>query len=172
MKVLAFVTVLALAFASPQFSMTITPTERDVFEAIGGFCEGVGLDLEVQQFQACITDAIQIGTDLYQAVEDFERKTPDGAEDGIKMVGTAMEAIPAAISACKSGFEPELEKVESVLAVFKSPSKVVYDVGKSLLVNGHEIWHQIDDAVHQYKADNFFTFGKDIGEAVAECFNS
>jgi hypothetical protein len=72
------------------------------------------------------------------------------------MIGAAMESVPDAVNACKTGFEPELAKVEAVLAIFKSPTKVVYEVGKSLLVNGHEIWHQIHDCVDQYHDGNFF----------------
>jgi len=53
---------------------------------------------------------------------------------------------------------------------FSNPWSFAYHVGKDLLVNGVQIFHEVEDAVDQYEAGNFKGFGQDIGKALAQVF--
>ena len=61
----------------------------------------------------------------------------------------------------------QLKKLEAMLKEFKDPKSFAYHVGKDLLVNGTNIYHQISDAVTQYKAGKYEAFGEDIGDSLA-----
>lgn len=53
-------------------------------------------------------------------------------------------------------------------AVFTNPWSFVYHVGHDLVVNGVQIFSEVEDSVSQYKAANYGAFGEDIGEALAK----
>ena len=55
-----------------------------------------------------------------------------------------------------------------MVEIFASPITFVFHVGKDLLVNGVQIFHEIEDATAQYKQGNWEKFGIDIGEATAK----
>jgi hypothetical protein len=44
----------------------------------------------------------------------------------------------------------------------------VYEVGKNLIVNGDNIYDEISTAIADYKASNWFGFGKNIGLALGK----
>ena len=54
--------------------------------------------------------------------------------------------------------------------VFEHPFTLIYDMSKSLIVNGVDIYHKIDDALAAYKRSDYFNFGRYIGEAMDEVF--
>jgi len=54
--------------------------------------------------------------------------------------------------------------------IFEHPFKLVYHMGKSLILNGVEIFTLIAEAVRAYHEDNFFDFGKFIAEALDVVF--
>lgn len=75
--------------------------------------------------------------------------------------------VKPAITDCK-GVVADLEKLEKMAAIFESPTSFIYHVGKDLIVNGSQIYHEIDDSVTQYKNQNYEKFGEDVGMALAK----
>merc|ERR1712046_90033 len=61
-------------------------------------------------------------------------------------------------------------KLETIIATYTSLPAFAWHVGKSLLVNGVEIYHDIDSAITDYRASNWEKFGEDIGDASAKVF--
>lgn len=53
-------------------------------------------------------------------------------------------------------------------AAFSSPTAFAWHVGKDLLVNGVDIYHEIDTAVGDAKSGNWKDFGFNVGEAAAK----
>ena len=51
---------------------------------------------------------------------------------------------------------------------FSSPTAFAWHVGKDLLVNGIDIYHEIDTAVSDAKSGNWKDFGFNVGEAAAK----
>lgn len=50
--------------------------------------------------------------------------------------------------------------------VFAHPLTLIYKVGKNLIVNGIDIFKKIAQALIAYGAQDYFTFGQHIGEAM------
>lgn len=57
-----------------------------------------------------------------------------------------------------------------MVAVFDSPLSFAYHVGKDLLINGVDIYHDVDTAVTDYKNQNWDDFGYHVGHAAAKAF--
>ena len=55
-----------------------------------------------------------------------------------------------------------------MVAIFNSPASFVYHVGKDLILNGRQIYHDVDDSITQYDNKSYEAFGKDIGDALAK----
>ena len=50
---------------------------------------------------------------------------------------------------------------------FKSPLSFAYHAGKDLLVNGKDIYAEISGAITAYDAQDYQTFGHDVGKALS-----
>jgi hypothetical protein len=53
-------------------------------------------------------------------------------------------------------------------AIFSSPASFAYHVGKDLIVNGRQIYREVNDGIKQYENKQYEAFGEDIGEALAK----
>ena len=53
-------------------------------------------------------------------------------------------------------------------AIFDSPTSFAYHVGKDILVNGVQIFQEIETAVADYKSQKWEDFGYTVGEATAK----
>ena len=54
--------------------------------------------------------------------------------------------------------------------IFTHPFSLIWQVGKSLIVNGSDIFQKIENAINAYKRGDYFEFGKNIGFALSEVF--
>jgi hypothetical protein len=54
-----------------------------------------------------------------------------------------------------------------MMAAFNSPKTFAYHVGKDLLFNGVNIYHEVTDAVTHYRAGKYEDFGEDVGTVLA-----
>ena len=128
-----------------------------------GALEAEGFD----DIEKCITDIETVVTDAEAAVKDFEGHSPAQIEDGLKQVAGAIMAIKSGMSDCSS-IKADWVKLEAMAAVFSSPETFAFHVGKDLLVNGVQIYHEIDAAVTDYKSGQWEQFGENVGEAAAK----
>ena len=55
-----------------------------------------------------------------------------------------------------------------MVSIFESPVSFAYHVGKDLLINGVEIYHEVDTAIGDYKVGDWNGFGYNIGKAAAK----
>jgi len=85
------------------------------------------------------------------------------------MMGTIAESISNDLQNCEA-VEPEFEQLIAMAEQFKSPWSFAYHVGKDLLVNGVEIYNDIDGAVTAYNGSDYKTFGTDVGDALHAVF--
>lgn len=67
-----------------------------------------------------------------------------------------------------SSLTADWAKLEAMSAIFKSPSSLAYHVGKDLVVNGKDIYHEVDTAIADYEAGNWADFGENVGMAAAK----
>lgn len=54
--------------------------------------------------------------------------------------------------------------------IFAHPFQLLWQVGKSLVVNGKDIFDRIHTCVECYKNGQFYDFGKNLGMALSEVF--
>lgn len=54
-----------------------------------------------------------------------------------------------------------------MVKTFDSPLSFAYHVGKDILVNGVQIYGDINDAITQYNNKAYEPFGEDVGKALA-----
>jgi len=70
--------------------------------------------------------------------------------DGVKEVGLLLNAVKKGMTDCTE-FKADWAKLAAIAAVMSNPSSFAYHVGKDLLVNGVDIYHEIKTAVNDYK---------------------
>jgi len=134
---------------------------------VGGMLKGA-IDAEgFSDINSCIADAEVIFKDAEEAVKDFESKDVSKIIDGVKKVADILSEVQKGMSDC-SHLKADWEKLAKMAAVFSSPTTFAYHVGKDLMVNGVDIFGEIQDAIAEYKQGNWEKFGVDIGEAVAK----
>lgn len=145
-----------------------TPDPQGVLEIVEGVLVGLATDVGIQDLVNCITDVETIGEDIYQAVLDFQTKTNDGIKDGLKEMGLALQVIPDAIAQCKSAATNDVQKIKNALAVFEHPITLIYDIGKALLINGSDIFDEINTAISDWNNNEWYNFGLNVGLALGK----
>jgi len=134
---------------------------------VGGMLKGA-LDAEgFDDITQCIHDASEVFTDAETAILDFEKGDIDHVIDGVKQVGLMLQAVKSGMSDC-SHIKADWERLAQMAAIFASPASFAYHVGKDLLINGKDIFHEINTAVADYKAGQWEDFGINVGEAAAK----
>ena len=130
-----------------------------------GLLEGAA-EAEVPDVMTCIHDGETLISEIETTYADFKKETFDGVKAGIEMIGTIVTSITTDVQDCSAGIHG-IEALVHIAEGFSSPWSFAYHVGKDLLVNGVEIYHEVDDAIAQYEAGDFKAFGVDIGKALA-----
>ena len=110
-------------------------------------------------------DLYTAGADLVQAVELFEKQDAQSVLAGLKLLGQAIELIPDACTECQTALN-DAKRLYEMIANFKSPLSFAYHVGKDIIVNGVQIYKEIDRAITDYKGSNWRQFGYDCGYAL------
>jgi hypothetical protein len=78
-----------------------------------------------------------------------------------------LKTVKAGMQDCSS-LKADWTKLEQMIAIFDSPTSFAYHVGKDLMVNGVDIYHEIDTAITDYKTALWYDFGVNIGKATAK----
>lgn len=63
---------------------------------------------------------------------------------------------------CKAAVD-DVEKIVNMIKSFTSPLSFAFHVGKDIIVNGRNIFHEIETAVDEYKVRNFRSMGFYVG---------
>lgn len=67
-----------------------------------------------------------------------------------------------------SSIKADWQKLSGMVKSFSNPTAFAYHVGKDLLVNGRDIYSEINASVADYKQEKWGDFGYQIGEAAAK----
>lgn len=116
--------------------------------------------------EKCLTGGEKILGEVVEAVKDFEEKSASGAAAGLKVLAQVVKDISAEVQTCE-GVTADWKRLEAMVTAFDSPLSFAYHVGKDLLVNGVQIYGDINDAVAQYNNKAYEPFGEDVGKALA-----
>ena len=142
-----------------------TLSTSDVELIIEGILMGA-IEKTLPDAATCIKDIETTVNDVETAVADFKKETFNGVKAGIEMVGTVVKQLSTDLTDCKK-ITDDVSELEKMAKNFSSPWKFAYHVGKDLIVDGTQIFHEIDDAIKQYDAAEYYKFGEDVGTALS-----
>jgi len=134
---------------------------------VSGVLKGALHAEHFDDINTCIADAEHVFTDAEGAYEDFKAGGAGKVIDGMKELADMMKTVKAGMSDCSS-LTADWAKLEEMIKVFNSPTSFAYHVGKDLLVNGKDIFSEIESAVTDYESGNWEDFGYQVGEAAAK----
>ncbi|CAD8099315.1 unnamed protein product [Paramecium primaurelia] len=141
---------------------------KDVYLIVKGVVEGVQVDdhVEVKEIVSCLNDSEALIDNIVKAIQNLETQTFDGVKEGIKLIGIAIQQIPDAITACESGSEEMValsKLLTNMLEQLRNPWTFSYKIGYNLIVNGLDIYQEINTAIKDWKSEIYEDFGKQIG---------
>lgn len=165
MRTNSILTILAASIAIS----TATLTKGDIAHIVEGVLSGIIQDEHFSGLEDCIQEVEVVDEDFKNAVNDFEKETFEGIKEGLALVGQAVRLIPTVVSECKAA-ETDLTKMIQLAEIFEHPLQLVYRVGKNLILNGIEIFKEINKAVNSYQAGKYYDFGYALGTAMDEVF--
>lgn len=141
-----------------------TPSSKDLVAIIQGLSEGFGLTLE----EECISASEDGLEKLSKAIELMEKKTTIDMMEAMRLVAEAFEKDwPEAAKACSST-KDEFNKILAALEILEHPKKFAYHVGHDLMINGVDIYKNVNDSIGHWKATEYHDFGFSLGTAMSE----
>ena len=136
-------------------------------QIVEGFLEGA-FDAEgFTDLDKCIKDANTIVSDASEAIHDFEQKDISDISAGLGKIADMIKVIQSSMSDC-GHVTADISSMADMVKSFSSPTAFAWHVGKDLLVNGVDIYHDIDNGIKDFKSQSWNNFGKDIGNASAK----
>merc|ERR1712083_175820 len=75
------------------------------------------------------------------------------------------KGLPADLKACKA-VESDIVQFVNAFKSMATPTSFAFHVGKDLIVNGANIYHEIYASVNDFKAQKWGDFGVNIGTAL------
>ena len=150
-----------LAETAPQFSL------KDAEQIVMGILEGAVKAEGLDNINNCIKDAETIYTDVKDGVVLLKKGDAADELNGLKDIAAGVFKIKDAVTDCE-GVVADFEKLGEMAAIFSNPWSFAYHVGKDLILNGVDIFHEVEDSVTQFESSNYEAFGVDVGEALAK----
>lgn len=155
----------ALLLANVQ-AKDLTST-KDVIEGLKGFLEGAIQAEGLDNIETCIKDAEALVVDAEAAYGDCTVHDLSHKVKCTKDIAVLTGAAKHAITDCKN-IKGDVKKLEAMAEIFASPTSFLWHTAKDLVVNGIDIFHEVQDAMKAFKAKDFKTFGLQMGEATAK----
>jgi hypothetical protein len=146
-----------------QYKMDVIKLEQ----IVDGILRGA-LDAEnLTDISTCITDMDKVFSQTEQAVKDFSAGGASNILAGLKEIGGVLQTVDVDMKDCSKAKE-DWPRLEALAKVFESPKEFAYHVGKDIMVNGKDIFHEIEASITDYKAEQWEQFGLDVGTAAAK----
>merc|ERR1712151_1409878 len=128
---------------------------------VTGFLEGAigGVDFPLR----CLRDVKRLVKEVKTTVSDFEGHK---YVSGIKEVATIAGELGSDLQDCEGAEQEGKDAADALIKLFHEESgwKVAFTVGKNVLVNGVDVYHDITGAISDYDSSNWENYGKDIGD--------
>merc|ERR1712151_776969 len=137
-----------------------TFSEANAEEFITGFLEGAigGVDFPLK----CLRDVKRLVNEVETTVSDFEGHKYVA---GIQEVATIAGELGSDLQDCTSAEQEAQQDAQHLIDLFNQESgwEVAFEIGKNVLVNGVDVYHQITGAMDDYSNSNWESFGTHIG---------
>jgi hypothetical protein len=136
-------------------------------DIVEGFFKGA-FDAEgFIDMDTCLSDSNTIVADATEAVEDFMKKDISDITAGLQKIANMVSEVGTAAKDCAS-IPSDVKKMEDIVKNFNSPAAFAWHVGKDLLVNGKDIYNDINSGISDFHSKNWNHFGQDIGNAASK----
>lgn len=153
---------------------TLTKTEEQVdldriklVAIVQGVLKGALNAEGFEDINSCIADAEHVFSDAEGAYADFKAGGAGKVIAGLEELADLLKTVKAGMSDCSS-LTADWAKLEEMVKVFDSPTSFAYHVGKDLLVNGKDIYAEIEAAITDYEGAQWEAFGEQVGMAAAK----
>jgi len=127
-------------------------------------------DVLLEEIQACLKDLDLVLHEADLGFRDIDSRSFDGVRLGLKEIGTSFKDLPYAISECKpeSLYYAGIIKYGSDALI--NPKSLSYEDGKTIAINGKEIYDEIMQGVEHWKAQEWHDSGVYVGKALIKLF--
>jgi len=116
---------------------------------------------------SCLGDTERTIEDLNAAYHDLSKRTFSGTADGLVDLGHALEDLSHALEDCKS-VTTLWSTINNWAHTFTNPISFAYHVGSDILINGSDIYNDIEGAISTWENGQYEQFGEDVGDAPAK----
>lgn len=127
---------------------------------IRGFYEQGGVRIE--DVQACVGSGKGAVTDFIGGVQLIATRDPKQVQEGLRILGMALQILPDAMRECGKAVA-EIQALSTrltlVISQLEQPQTFAFHVGKDLLINGRDIYSEINTAVQDWNSQNYNDFG-------------
>merc|ERR1719401_1585793 len=98
----------------------------------------------------------------------IQKKTPIDVMEAMRLISEALKTDwPEAAKACQAT-EDQLQKIMASLEIIEHPKQFAYHVGQDLMINGVDIYKNVNDSVGHWKNTEYHDFGFSMGTALSE----
>merc|ERR1712048_698909 len=138
-------------------------TEQAAEEFAEGFMQGVFGSVEGAV--KCIRDIKRLGSEVETTIGDLKSHSYIKA---IREVGTISHELGSDLQDCKSGDADAEALIQQLENIYSGSSwwNITWEVGKNVITNGVDIFHDIEGTISAYDSANYETMGQDIGNAM------
>lgn len=154
----------ALAALAITASATVTPIE--VAEIAEGTLIGFFNSAGYPDIASCITDAEDVAIDAEKAFNDFSDKSVSGVIQGLKDLGDMVNEIKVAMTDCEQISDNDWSEITNAVDTMSNPLKFAYHVGEEILINGVNIYHDIESAQSNWESQKYEAFGENVGDVL------
>merc|ERR1712078_442282 len=140
-----------LLVGTNEMSLAWWPWHRDDQWSVllKGVLEGFGLTKDLDKMKDCLANTESEIKDVEAAIQLFEKKDAHDVLDGLGKLGSALKLLKA-------------------LEALKNPKEFAFHVGKDLIVNHADIFHEVGASIDDYHAQKWENCGKDTGAALSK----
>merc|ERR1712085_71284 len=140
--------------------------EKKSYQAAIQLIEGVALGMGFDVADDCIDAGVDLMTQMDAAYVLIQDKSAISMAKAMKIIAFALEKDMAPASTACGATKDEMEKLFESLDIMEHPKQFVYHMGHDLVVNGIDIYKQINESVAYYSTQDWKKMGESIGEAL------
>ena len=141
-------------------------TKVDFEDFLEGVLQGV-FETADPLAETCVQNGEDMLLTISQAVHDLKEGTKESVEAGVQLIGQVIQEASSELVACETAVN-DFEKLAEMASSFSHPLAFAFHAGKNILINHVEITDEIHAAVQAWDAPDFFDFGFNVGEALAQ----
>jgi hypothetical protein len=119
--------------------------------------------------ETCIKNGEDMLLQISQAVQDIKEGSKESVEEGVQLIGQVIQEASSELVDCEIAVDT-FEQLFELASSFSHPLAFAVKAGKNILINHVEISDEIHAAIEAWDEPDFFTFGFNVGEALAQVF--